>query len=167
MAENGDDDGMDGNAIQDQEMARLAAAYAAAHYFVTVERREWLFGVGQLATDIERELGAEHYLFITAWNPPAVPLTTAENLAADEQLQALIRQSGLQHCSALGSNAQGGAVEYGWVVLDVPLETADAWARQFGQAGTLYWKRDEPVRLRMLRARPRDAADDPYTDWAG
>ncbi|MET0654912.1 MAG: DUF3293 domain-containing protein [Pseudoxanthomonas sp.] len=167
MGENGDDAGMDGEAIHDEEMASLAAAYAAAHYFVTVGHREWLFGVGQLAADIERELGAEHYLFITAWNPPASTLTHAQNLAADEQLHALIRESGLQHCSALGSNAQGGAVEYGWVVLDIPLETADAWASKFGQAGTLYWKRDEPVRLRMLRPRPRAAADDPHIDWAG
>lgn len=159
--------GMEADPIQDEALARLAAAYAAAHYFVTIGHREWLFGVGQLATDIERELGADRYLFITAWNPPTGNPTAAENIEADERLLDLIRESGLQYCSALGSNAQGGAVEYGWVVLDVPVETGDAWARAFAQAGTLYWTRDEPVRLRMLWPRPAAAEDHPHTDWAG
>ena len=167
MTETGDDDAMDGNAIQDEEVAKLAKAYAAAHYFVTIGHREWLFGVGQLAEDIERELGAESYLFITAWNPPANAATMAENVAADEHLQTRIRDGGFHHCSALGSNAQGGAVEYGWVVLDVPVATGDAWAREFGQAGTLYWKRKETVRLRMLWPRPSGIADEAHTDWTG
>ena len=167
MTENGDDDAMDGNEIEPGEVAKLAVVYAAAHYFVTIGHREWLFGVGQLAEDIERELAAESYLFITAWNPPANTTTLAENIAADEDLQARIRDSGLPHCSALGCNAQGGAVEYGWVVLDIPLETGDAWAREFGQAGTLYWNRNQPVRLRMLCPRPASIADEPHTDWAG
>lgn len=167
MTENGDDDAMDGNPTQAEERAKLATAYAAAHYFVTIGHREWLFGVGQLAEDIERELGAESYLFITAWNPPASTVTLDENMAADEHLQALIREGRFHHCSALGSNAQGGAVEYGWVVLDVPLETADAWARELGQAGTLYWKRNEPVRLRMLWPCPAGFPSEPHTDWAG
>lgn len=167
MTETGDDDAMDGDANTNEEVAKLARAYAAAHYFVTIGRREWLFGVGQLAGDIERELGAESYLFITAWNPPASTTTVAENLAANEHLQARIRDGGFPHCSALGSNAQGGAVEYGWLVLNVPLETGDAWAREFGQAGTLYWKCNEMVRLRMLLPRPSGVADEPHTDWVG
>ena len=167
MRKNGDDDGMDGDEIQDEQLALLAADYALAHYFVTIGHREWLFGVGRLADDIERELGAEHYLFITAWNPASNAATVAENMAADERLQARIREGRFPHHSALGSNAHGGAVEYGWVVLDVPLETGDAWAREFGQAGTLYWKRNEPVRLRMLWPRPSGVADEAHTDWAG
>lgn len=58
-------------------------------------------------------------------------------------------------------------MEYGWVVLDVPLETGDAWAREFGQAGTLYWQRNERVRLRMLRPRPSGTDEEPHIDWAG
>lgn len=147
--------------------APLATAYAAAHYFVTIGHREWLFCVGQQAEDIERQLGAEHYLFITAWNPPPAAATHAQNLAADERLQAQVRQSGFRHHSALGSNAHGGAVEHGLMVLDAPLATADAWAREFGQAGILYWQRGQSVRLRMLRPRPTDMADHPSIDWAG
>jgi hypothetical protein len=148
-------------------MATLATAYALAHYFVTIGHREWLFGVGQHAADIERELGAGQYLFITAWNPPSHPATPTENLTADERLQARLKQAGFQHHSALGCNAQGGAVEYGWMVLDVPLESADALAREFGQAGTLYWRRGEPVRLRMLWPQPTGTDEQPHIDWIG
>lgn len=167
MTKTGEDTSMDGQHAPDgTQTVELARAYAAAHYFVTIGNREWLFGVGQPATDIERQLGASSYLFITAWNPAPEAASVAENMEADQRLQARLRDSGYSHHSALGSNAQGGAVEYGWVVLDVPLQTADAWAREFGQAGTLYWQQDEPVRLRMLWPRPQDLAEHDFTDWA-
>ena len=167
MPENGDDGRMDGRDKKDEVLtAELAVAYACAHYFVTIGHREWLFGVGQPAEDIDRQLGAGSYLFITAWNPPPGTASLAENLAADQRLQQRLRESGYSHLSSLGSNAQGGAVEYGWVVLDPSLETADAWAREFGQAGTLYWRQGEPVRLRMLWPRPHDLPDGPFIDWA-
>lgn len=167
MPGNGDDARMDGEEIQAGQTARLAADYAAAHYFVAIGHKEWLYRVGQRAEDIERQLGADSYLFITAWNPAPEAATAAENLQAGEHLQARIRASGLAHHTSLGSNAQGGAVEYGWVVLDVPLQIADAWAREFGQAATLYWQRGEPVRLRMLWPRPAGLPDLDHTDWAG
>jgi hypothetical protein len=167
MPKNGDDVPMNGGDNDETQRTALATAYALAHYFVTIGHREWLFGVGQTAADIERELGAQHYLFITAWNPPSKPATSAENLAADERLQARLKEAGFRHHSALGCNAQGGAVEYGWMVLDVPLEGGDALAREFGQAGTLYWQRGEPVRLRMLSPRPAVIDDQPHIDWVG
>lgn len=167
MRKKDDDDRMDGEEIRGELAASLATDYAAAHYFVTIGHQEWLFGVGQYAQDVERQLSAERYLFITAWNPAPNAATPAQNTAADGRLQARIRERGFRHHSALGSNARGGAVEYGWVVLDVPLETGDAWAREFGQAGTLCWQRGEPIRLRMLCPRPAGVADQPHTDWAG
>lgn len=167
MRKKDDDVPMNGGENRESQMATLATAYALAHYFVTVGHREWLFGVGQYAPDIERELGGGHYLFITAWNPPSHATTLAENLAAGERLQARLREAGFHHHSALGCNAQGGAVEYGWMVLDVPLESGDALAREFHQAGTLYWQRGEPVRLRMLWPRPPGIDDQPHIDWAG
>jgi hypothetical protein len=167
MPQKGDDAAMDGDEERDRQMAALATAYALAHYFVTVGHREWLFGVGQLAVDVERELGARHFLFITAWNPSSSSNTLAENLAADERLQARLTEDGFRHHSALGCNSSGGAVEYGWVVLDVPLERGDALAREFGQAGTLYWQCGEPVGLRMLAPRPAGVAKQPHIVWAG
>lgn len=167
MRGKGDDAAMDEASERMQETARLAAEYAGAHYFVSIGHREWLFGVGQCAADIERELGGSRYLFITAWNPASDTTPVEANLAADERLQARLKASGCEYHSALGSNAQGGAVEYGWVAVDVAEETGDAWAREFGQAGTLCWRRGEAVRLRMLRPAPADADDGAHTDWVG
>lgn len=166
MHKNGDDAAMDGTETRATQTAQLAHAYAAAHYFVTIGRREWLFCVGQHAEDIEPQLEGTSYLFITAWNPAPEAATAAENLQADERLEALIVSSGLPHYRSLGSNAQGGAVEYGWLVVDAPESLADGWGREFGQAATLYWRRGQAVRLRMLWPRPAGLADDPYTDWA-
>jgi len=153
------------DARHDDLTASLAKAYASAHYFVTIGHREWLFGVGQLAADVERELGGESYLFITAWNPAPDEASLEQNLASDRRLQASLDAHGYRRHSALGSDAQGGAVEHGWVVLDVPVDAADATAREFGQAGTLHWRRGHPVRLRMLWPRPTDVVDVEYTDW--
>ena len=167
MTKTGEDAPMDGQHAPDgTQTGELARAYAAAHYFVTIGHREWLFGVGQPAGDIERQLGAGSYLFITAWNPPPGTASATDNRAADQRLQQQLRETGFSHYSSLGSNAQGGAVEYGWLVLDMPLQTADALAREFGQAGTLYWQKDQPVRLRMLYPRPQDLPEQEFIDWA-
>ncbi len=120
----------------------------------------------QLPTsDIERQLGAASYSFITAWNPAPHAASVDENMEADLRLQARLKQSGHVHHSALGSNAQGGAVEYGWVVLDMSADASDALAREFAQAGLLFWEHGEAVLLRMLWPRPPGIADDACTDW--
>ncbi|SEK92195.1 Protein of unknown function [Pseudoxanthomonas sp. GM95] len=146
-------------------IGQLARLYAAAHYFVVVGRQEWLFQVGQCAEDVERQLGAAHYQFVTAWNPHSNPAGEHGNLEAGDALEARLQASGRIIHRALGCNAQGGAVEHGWLVLDMPPEQADALAREFGQAGTLFWHAGEPVRLRMQHAQPHDCADDAFTDW--
>jgi len=158
---------MDRPGTQYPTAAQLVAAYSAAHYFASIGHREWLFAVGRPAADIERQLDADRYLFITAWNPAPRTATLAENMAADEALQQRLHASGMARHRALGSNAQGGAFEHGWLVLDAPLATADAWAREFGQAAILCWKHGEPVRLRMFWPRPDGIGDDPHIDWAG
>jgi hypothetical protein len=158
---------MDQHSVPDTEKVRLAAAWASAHYFVSIARRDWLFTIGQDAEDIERELMAERYLFITAWNPPPGLQARQHNLAADERLQLRLREAALEHHPALGCDARGGAVERGWLVLDAPLPWSDALARDFGQGGTLAWRAGHPVRLRMQWPRPPQAPADDFIDWVG
>jgi len=170
MPDYGDDaamDGHDGHSVADAEKRRLALAWKAAHYFVTIGHGEWLYTPGQTAPDIERQLAAARYLFITAWNPPPGERDIVANRAADEQLQLRLRQHRLVHHPSLGCDAHGGAVERGWLVLDCPLDLADALGREFGQGGTLAWQPGQPVRLRMLWPRPDGMPDEPHIDWAG
>lgn len=153
--------------VPEPERARLATAWAAAHYFVTLGRKEWLFCTGQHAPEIERQMMAERYLFITAWNPPPGESARELNDAAHERLQQRLHALALSFHPALGCNSQGGMVEYGLFVLDASLEQADALAREFGQGGTLYWQAGQPVRLRMMWPRPPQADGDAHTDWVG
>ncbi|MFT3762749.1 MAG: DUF3293 domain-containing protein [Pseudoxanthomonas sp.] len=160
--------GISGTERPDPErVASLADEYARSHYFVAIGKREWLFQVGQDASDIERQLIADSYLFITAWNPASRILAAAENRAAGERLQARVSAAGYAASPALGCDADGGGIERGLLVLDAPLAAADAMAREFGQLGTLYWRPDEPVRLRMLAARPPGYPAHPHIDWIG
>lgn len=160
-------DGTGLGAVPEAERARLAAAWAAAHYFVSVGRQEWLFRTGMTAPDVERQVMASRYLFITAWNPPPGDAPRPVNDAAQERLHARLHMLGLAFHPALGCNSQGGMVEHGCLVLDPSPEQADALAREFGQGGTLFWHADAPVRLRMMWPRPPQADDDPHTDWVG
>ncbi|MFT4198095.1 MAG: DUF3293 domain-containing protein [Pseudoxanthomonas sp.] len=147
-------------------LARLAAAYADAHYFVTIGRSEWLFQVGETATAIERQLQASSYLFVTAWNPHGRPAEDEHNREAGEALQARLQELGWPHLPALGCDSRGGAVEHGWLVLGTSPEQAEALGREFLQAGILHWRAGEPVHLRMLRPAPQDARDLPHVVWA-
>lgn len=148
-------------------LAPLATAYADAHYFVTIGRREWLFQVGQPALEIERQLQAGTYLFITAWNPHGRPAADGHNAEADEALQARLLELDWPHHPALGCDASGGAVERGWLVLDAPLEAADGLAREFLQAGTVFWERGHAVGLRMLHPAPAEGEGPAHTVWVG
>ena len=46
-----------------------------------------------------------------------------------------------------------------------PLPEFDALSRRFGQLGTLFWQREQPVRLRMDAAAPASAAGHAFIDW--
>jgi hypothetical protein len=165
MGDSRDPDAID--QVPEAERARLATAWAAAHYFVALGRQEWLFRTGLTAADVERQIMATRYLFITAWNPPPGDTSRPLNDAAQERLHARVQALGLSFHPALGCNSQGGMVEHGCLVLDATPEQADVLAREFGQGGTLFWQAGEPVRLRMMWPRPAQADGDPHTDWVG
>ncbi|MFT4256794.1 MAG: DUF3293 domain-containing protein [Pseudoxanthomonas sp.] len=148
-------------------VAALAHEYAQSHYFAAIGKREWLFQVGQHAGDIERQLIADSYLFITAWNPALHVVDAAENHAAGERLQARVSAAGHPAYPALGCDADGGNIECGLLVLNATLATADAMACEFDQLGVLYWRHGEPVRLRMLAAQPPGFPAHSHIDWLG
>lgn len=149
-------------------VAALADIYAEAHFFVAIGSREWLFHVGESPADIERQLAADSYLFITAWNPRSQPLSPEQNRHANERLLRRLAELG---CTSphptLACGDRGEATELGWLATNLSPETADALAREFDQLGTLYWRHGEPVRMRMQAAMPAGYAGHTHIDWVG
>lgn len=167
MVTAGDDADMDLPDPPSSRIAELAHAYLQADYLVAVGRREWRLRIGASAAELESVLGAARYLFMTAWNPRSTDTGLAGNMEADQRLQARLQQAGFQHHSALGSDIAGEHREHGWLVLDLPEATADLLAREFAQAGVVYWRRGQPVRLRMQSTAPAQWRPHPFVDWVG
>ncbi len=147
--------------------ADLVHAYLQAEYLVAVEQRQWRITVGARATELESTLGAASYLFITAWNPLSQDAGVARNMDADQRLQVRLQIAGFLHHPATASDIGGGHREHGWLVLDLPEATADLLARDFSQAGVVYWQRGHRVRLRMQSPPPEPWQGHDRIDWTG
>ncbi|MBX9403431.1 DUF3293 domain-containing protein [Lysobacter sp. BMK333-48F3] len=153
--------------LQVVNAAELALAYAAAEYAVALDGDALPLRVGRPAGDLEAYWPASRYLFVSAWNPASEPHSESANRAADERLIARLEAAGIPRHAAWAQDCAGEWREPGWLLADLDDLAANALARDFGQAGVLAWSRGEPVRLRMLIARPLDAEGSDYTDWIG
>lgn len=153
--------------LQVVNAAELALAYAAAEYAVALDGDALPLRVGRPAADLEAYWPASRYLFVSAWNPASEPHSESANRAADERLIARLEAAGIPRHAAWAQDSAGEWREPGWLLADLDDLAANALARDFGQAGVLAWRRGEPVRLRMLIARPTDAEGADYTDWIG
>lgn len=160
-----DTDGM--RELQVVNAAELALAYAAAEYAVALDGDALPLRVGRPALDLEAYWPAARYLFVSAWNPASQPHSDSANQAADERLVARLEATGVQRHAAWAQDQAGQWREPGWLLADLDDGIGNALARDFGQAGVLAWQRGEPVRLRMLIARPQDAATSEHTEWVG
>lgn len=153
--------------LQVVNAAELAVAYAAADYAVALDGDALPLRVGRPAADLEAYWPAARYMFVTAWNPASEPHSDSANHAADERLVARLDAAGVQRHAAWAEDTAGEWREPGWLLADLDEALAHALARDFGQAGVLAWRRGEPVRLRMLIARPANAERSEFTDWLG
>ncbi|MCF7220191.1 DUF3293 domain-containing protein [Marilutibacter chinensis] len=147
------------------DACELASAYAAAHYAVVLDGDVIAFRVGEHAGDVEAYWAARRYAFITAWNPASRPLSEEANNLADGRLVARIEGLDLVFHPAWASDHDRQWRESGWLVADLDPTVLDALATEFGQAGALHWEHGEPVRLRMLLARPPDCGELPSVEW--
>ena len=122
--------------------------------------------IGAPATDLESAFpGAGSFGLLSAWNPYSIERTEQDNRREDDALHAALRESGLPYRPGFSSARNRSWREPSWVVVDMPVAGFDALARRFGQLGTLYAHRGEPVRLRLYRSRPASAPDDGFVDW--
>ncbi|HEY4555286.1 MAG TPA: DUF3293 domain-containing protein [Lysobacter sp.] len=147
------------------DAVQLARAYASACYAADAGGGVHPVRVGDAAAGLESAWPAPCYAFITAWNPVSVPRGETENRSADAQLRARLAEAGAQRLPMRAEDAGGCWAEPGWLVGGLDAAKVDALAREFGQAGVLFWEASRPVRLRMLLTPPRNAPELPFVDW--
>ena len=135
--------------LQLLDAAALADAYAAARYVAETPAGACVAAVGEPAPALEAAIDADAFAFITAWNPASRPRDEQANRNADLALVAQLDMLELRRWPMRACAADGSWAEPGWLLADAPLAALDRLARAFGQAGTLAWRRGDPVRLRM------------------
>lgn len=147
-------------------IAALVHAYLAAEYRWECDG-EWLdLRIGALAPAVRARYPAARTAgLLSAWNPHSVARPDAENRAEDERLQADLVASGHVYRPAFSSSANRTWREPSWLVIDMAVGTFDALSRRFGQLGTLYWRTDAPVRMRIDAPAPPSLAGHPHLDW--
>ena len=140
--------------LQIVNATELALAYVRAEYAVVLDGDALRLHVREQARDLEAYWPARRYGFITAWNPGSVPHSDAANETANATLVARLDAIGARRLPAHAFDKNGQWREAGWLVGDVEESLLDLLGREFGQAAVLSWTFGEPVRLRMLMARP-------------
>ena len=138
------------------DAAQLVAAYAHAHYGARLDGTDLPMRVGSPARELEARWPAQRYVFITAWNPASLPRPDAANHDADTRLVARLDAAGTARLAAWAQDADGLWREPGWLLADVGVDEGVALARAFDQAGILTGQRGQPLRLRMIAARPAE-----------
>lgn len=137
-------------ALDDSERTRLVAAYRQTAYRISLPGKPAVLriDVPWAAVDPRLTHGLECLAYITAANPASQALDDAENA---RRLRAL-----LDDIMALGSSAQSGIAvaddgnwpdEPGFLVADLPIETARALAVRYGQNAFLHARTGDAVRL--------------------
>ena len=147
-------------------IADLVEAYLASDYQWELGGRWRPIVLGEVADDLEDAYpDAAGSGLLSAWNPHSIVRPESENRQADELLAAALAGSGAKHRPGFSSARNRSWREPSWMVMDMPVEDFDAIARRFGQLGTLYARRGQPMRLRIYRERPAGFADPGLVDW--
>jgi hypothetical protein len=149
-------------------VAELMRAYCEAEYRWEAAGRWHPIRVGDAAPGPESTFPeAQRFGLITAWNPASRERDEATNRAEDTALHAMLEASGLVFRPAFASARNRSWREPSWLVMDMAAPTFDALGRRFGQLGTLFWTRGEPVGLRMHADRPSGVDAPRWVEWLG
>lgn len=152
--------------LDDDRLSELQRSYLDAVYRWRQRDRWPAIRIGEPAPEIERAFPlAQRFGLVSAWNPHSEPRTEELNRTDDERLHAVIRAGGWKGVHAFASAPDRSWREPGWIVLGITEPEIDMLARRFGQLGTLYWRRGEPVRMRMDAVRPPSVEPHSCVDW--
>jgi hypothetical protein len=150
----------------DTRIADLMRAYLVADY--KWERgghwHDILIGLPTPGLDLAYP-DATSYGMLSAWNPHSVEREERINREQDELLQQELADSGHAFLPAFASAPNRTWREPSWLVFDFDAAAFDALSRRYGQLGTLWWRPNHPVRLRMLSPRPPGVPDEANVDW--
>ncbi len=150
----------------DARVAELAHAYLDAEY-------RWLhhgswpeLRIAQPAPELERSFpDLASFGLLSAWNPMSCTRDDDTNRHQDDLLHQALADAGHLLSPAFSSARNRTWREPGWLVHGMDTDRFDALARRFGQLGTLWWNRGEPVQLRMDARRPAGFADAAHVHW--
>lgn len=97
-----------------------------------------------------RKHSAQFAFLITAWNPLSKPRPLAENEAANEQLLASLKASGLVIYPARGTSLENGCdwFEDSFLIVGGTYEQYVAWQLAFEQLAFVIFRTDGAVELR-------------------
>lgn len=155
---------------ENERIARLVLAYLAADYRWQHDADWHDLRIGLPAPGPELvHQDAREFALLSAWDPQSIPRPEPANRRADQALHDALLASGKIFVPAFSSATDRSWREPSWLVMDLSQPDLDALGRRFSQLGMLTWLRGQPVRLRMLSARP-DRLDDPlerldFVDW--
>lgn len=146
--------------------AALLDAYLAARYRFEHGGAWWPLAIGQPEpAALARAWPSRTRTLLTAWNPQSVVRSAAANAGADAALRSQLHALGMPILPAVASDLEGRWNERGWLAAGLEATVADALASQYGQAGILHWRHDEPVRLRMYHSCPPGRGGRRWVDW--
>lgn len=147
-------------------IAELLQAYLHADYRWELDGTWYRLRVGTSAPEIDAAFPeATCFALLSAWDPHSVVRGQAANRAADAALHDQLSLAPYPYRAAFSSAPDRSWREPSWLVIGMPTEALDALGRRFGQLGTLFWRRGEPVRLRMDAAAPPEESGRDCVDW--
>lgn len=153
-------------ALDQARLSELASAYLNAEYRWQQEGVWHGMRIGSPAPGIDGEFpDATRFAMISAWDPYSVARDEAENRREDEALRQRLSASPYRFVPAFSAAPDRSWREPSWLVAGIPAGSLDELGRRFGQLGTLYWRRGEPIRLRMYAAAPAGLQSHPDIDW--
>jgi hypothetical protein len=126
------------------------ASYFATDYVVLDGAREIVVRIGESNPELDALLDAHdagHGIFITAHNPRSERQTDAINVAASEQMRAILAGRGLAALPHIGRSPDGDWIEHGFFVLSLDPADALTLAAEFDQFAIVVASKGAPAEL--------------------
>ncbi len=154
---------MDTDAVSNSP-EKLLQAFAATDYRVRVDGHEYVVRIGRSLHGLDTAVGNRPWAIITACNPQALPLGSADNQARHRMLLEAARELDLAFHPAVNRDpGKDWPDETAVLIVEPDKHALDALAKRFGQAAVVTGGNGRPASLRLYGAGWPDA----LPEWAG